>query len=547
MKKKILWVNEPSWRSTGYSVYGKEILSRLSQVDGLEVAELACYADQKEANENTTNWRVYGNRPDSNSPELSAHLANPVRLFGNEMFADVCLDFQPDFVMDIRDWWMFEFEQRSPYRDFYKWAIMPTVDAAPQRPDWVHTFNSADAVFTYSEFGRDTLLDQSDSISFRGVASPAANERYHPITPKSKLREEMGVCKDAFIVGTVMRNQRRKLYPDLFKAFRMLLDRTKNPNVFLHCHKYYPDIGWETPQLLDEFGLNNRVLFSYKCTECNHISIDFYKDGVTHCSNCGKYKKRMAGLNNSMNEDELNKIYNLFNIYVQYANSEGFGMPQLEAAYAGVPIISVDYSAMGSVVKNLGAYPLKPLELSMECETGCYRAIPDNVGLADMLRVAIENRSELPPKGINISNKAREIYSWDKTAKVWCDYFLNTPTLDVSETWYSPLDIRQPSDTMPEGIVSIPDRVDYMFKNVLCKPEWIGGHLWAKTIKGLNYGVRVKSGDADYHFNESHINSMDKFESFGLRRAYDDMVSIRNNINQHEIVRGKLLGITKRK
>lgn len=546
-KKRILWVNEPSWRSTGYSVYGKEVLSRLSQIEGLEVAELACYATQKEANENTTNWPIYGNRPDDGSPELAAHLANPVRLFGKEIFAEACLNFRPDFVMDIRDHWMFEFQQRSPFRDFYNWAIMPTVDAMPQRTDWIHTFGTADAVFSYSEFGRDTMLSQSDNINFIDIASPAASEDYHPITTKSEHRDSMGIDSDAFIIGTVMRNQRRKLYPDLFKSFRMLLDRTNNPNVFLYCHKYYPDIGWETPQLLDKFGLNNRVLFSYKCTECGHISVDFYKDGLSHCTNCGKITKRMVGLNNSMNEEEMNKVYNLFNIYVQYANSEGFGMPQLEAAYAGVPIISVDYSAMSSVVKNLGAYPLKPLALSMECETGCYRAVPDNAGLVDMLRVAIEQRSGLLPKGIQTANRAREIYSWDKTADVWAKYFLSTDVRDHSETWMSPLDIHDPADTMPLEIKSIPDQVNYMFTHVLGKPEWIGGHYWSHLVKGLNFGVRVKSQDPDFYFNESHINSQDKFEVFNLRKAYEDMVALRNNINQYEVARGKFLGITKRK
>ena len=43
--KKVLFVSEASWMSTGYSVYTKEVLSRLNQIDGLEVAELACYAD----------------------------------------------------------------------------------------------------------------------------------------------------------------------------------------------------------------------------------------------------------------------------------------------------------------------------------------------------------------------------------------------------------------------------------------------------------------------------------------------------------------------
>ena len=58
-------------------------------------------------------------------------------------------------------------------------------------------------------------------------------------------------------------------------------------------------------------------------------------------------------------------------------------MPQLEAAYAGLPVVGTNYSAMESVLNNIGGYPIDPIELSMEAETGCYRAIPDNQKFID--------------------------------------------------------------------------------------------------------------------------------------------------------------------
>ena len=84
------------------------------------------------------------------------------------------------------------------------------------------------------------------------------------------------------------------------------------------------------------------------------------------------------GIQNKIDEPDLAKIYNIFDVYIQYANSEGFGMPQLEALGCGVPLMAVDYSAMESVIANVGAIALKPKTFSKECETGCDRAIPDN-------------------------------------------------------------------------------------------------------------------------------------------------------------------------
>ena len=163
--KKVLFCSEASWLSTGYSVYTKEVLGRLNQVDGLEVAELACYVDRNNPQIKSTPWKVYANKPVPGDPTLNSYNGNPSAQFGEQQFNGTLLDFQPDVVMDIRDWWMIEFEQRSPFRDFFHWSIMPTVDAEPQDLQWINTYASADsvsiddlrgAVLTVEWFGRSS-------------------------------------------------------------------------------------------------------------------------------------------------------------------------------------------------------------------------------------------------------------------------------------------------------------------------------------------------------------------------------------------------------
>ena len=536
-KKRILWVNDASWKGTGYGTYGNEVLNRLHAVPEFEVAELACYADIDDVENNPRPWKVYANRPLESSPDFESYVKSPTAVFGANVFNSVLLDFRPDIVMDIRDWWMFEYQERSPFRDFFHWAIMPTVDATPQNPQWLGTFANADSVFAYSEFGRDVMLEQSDKINFIDVASPAASEGFTPVQNKAAHKDEMGLDSESLIIGTVMRNQRRKLYPDLFKMFRDFLDRTKNPNVFLHCHKYYPDIGWETPALLDMFGLNNRVLFSYKCNDCKDVSIDFFKDSVSYCSKCGEFAKRLVGVENSVTTEELAKIYNCFDLYIQYANSEGFGMPQLEAACCGVPFIAMNYSAMESVIKNTGAWPINPLALTMECETGCYRAIPDNDTMVTMLERIVEHPFALRPKGIQIAEQTRKHYDWDKTAQVWIDHFKTVPIRDHSETWDSPINIKTPATTIPSNIVDLKDQINYIFANVLHKPEWIGGFFWSKVIKDITFGYRVHNSEDDYYFHESHVPQVDKYQKFNMLMAINELTNLRNQWNNWEMNR----------
>lgn len=539
-KKRILWVNEAHWQGTGYSVYAKEVLTRLNKVEEFEVAELATHATIEDVRVSNSPWKVYPNKPLDSDPDFQSYLNSPSRIFGDNTFNSVLMDFKPDIVMDIRDWWMFEFQQRSPFRNFFHWAIMPTVDAMPQNPMWINTFASADSVFAYSEFGRDTLLKQSDSINFIDIAPPCANkEVFDRVPDKKKHKDEMGLDSEIFLVGTVMRNQRRKLYPDLFKAFRMFLDETEDSRVFLYCHTFYPDIGWEIPQLLDDFGLNNKVLFGYKCKNCGDMTMDFYRDAMCHCNKCKQFKKKLIGVNNSIDSVELSKIYNTFDLYVQYANSEGFGMPQLEAAFCGVPVASVNYSAMESVIKNIGGTAMEPLALAMECETGCYRAIPDNNQLVSIIKNerCLSGRDD---NGNAVYQLARNHYDWDKTAQVWIDYFKTVPMRDWSETYLSPIKVLEPATDMPNNIVTTEDQVNYLFSHVLHRPDLIGGWFWSKVIKDVTFGYRVAPSEEDYYFNESHLPSQNKYQPYNMEGVVKDLTSMRKMWNELEIQRGQI-------
>ena len=534
MKKKILFCTEASWYATGYSVYTKEVLSRLCQIDEFEVAELGCYAESSEAQGKNLPWKFYGNKPSPSSPEYEAYKANPSAQFGDQSFNSVLLDFKPDIVMDIRDWWMMEFEQRSPFRDFFHWAIMPTVDAEPQYDQWINTYASADAVFAYSEFGRDTLINQCDDINFVDIASPAAASCFSPVANKAAHKSSMGISPDCFIFGTVMRNQRRKLYPDLMQTFRRFLDETQDPNCFLYCHTYYPDVGWDLPKLIHENGLASRVLVTYKCKSCGKVSVDFFQNSIQSCPHCQSLTNHMVGIANPVSDSELANVYNCFDTYIQYANSEGFGMPQLEAANCGLPVVSVDYSAMHSVIKNIEGFGVIPSSYYIECETGCKRAIPNNQALLNILKELHAKKDTLPTIGANTRAKALENYSWDKAADAWAKHFKTVEPKDLSTTWHSPAKIFEPAQSLPQGLTSTTDAVNFIFTDILHKPEWIGGYLWKRVLRDVSFGYRCENMDKQFYFNESHIKNQNNNTPFSIEQACEEMANFRNQLNVWE-------------
>lgn len=526
-------VTEFSQLPTGYSVYSKEVLSRLNQVEDFEIAELACYCSEDDPKIKNVPWTVFANKPKNNTPEFEAYKKSPTAEFGEFSFNSILLSYKPNFVFDIRDFWMVSFEQSSPFRNFYNLALMPTVDAEPQNIEWIDTYSKADAIFTYSEFGIETLRKQGQFNNFVTVASPCASNNFYPIKDKARLRSAFGMDGAPYIIGTVMRNQRRKLYPDLFYSFRKFLDQSSREDVYLYCHTSFPDVGWDIPNLLIQNGLTNKVLFTYKCSKCSDITCSFFSDIVKYCNKCNNFTAGICGINNPLSETELAKVYNVFDIYVQYANSEGFGMPQLEAAQCGNVLCSIDYSAMSSVIKNINAIPIKVKEFVLEPETGCKRAVPDNEDFISILHnLTSKTKEELTKMGRDTYIKTLSCYNWDKTASRWIDYFKSCDIKEDSKTWKSPADIRKPK-AIDESLKSPLDQANFLICEVLCKPELLGSFLWRRLLKELTYKATVENLSS-YYINESHNKDALKMKAFSYQDAYKQIVSLREYYNTWE-------------
>ena len=536
-KKRILFCGEATYLNTGYATYLREVMKRLHATEKYDLAEFASYGELKDPRAKTVPWKFYGNLPDDESQQ-ERYDSLPTNQFGEWKFESVLLDFQPDIVCDIRDFWMFEHQERSPYRPYFHWVVMPTVDAAPQNEQWLSTFESADAVFSYSDWGHEVLEKESNgSIKCLGSAPPSADAAYIPVEDKAKHKESMGFEENIKFIGTVMRNQRRKLFPDLFESFRKFLDLSGRNDVWLYCHTSFPDLGWDIPKLLLRYNLSSKVVFTYICNKCGHTFPAFFSDARRKCQACGSFSAGLASVQKGASYDYLASIMNLFDLYIQYANSEGFGLPQVEAAGCGVPVMSVDYSAMSSVVRKLGGTPLKPKALYNELETGCNRAVPDNDYTAqkieEFFKLSDEDRKSL---GKNSRLNFEKYYQWDKTAKKWEDHFDSDEIKPDEETWKSPPRIHQPVNNVPAGL-SASQYARWLIVNVLGEPEKLNTFFESRLIRDLNYGMFVM-GTGDSYLNEDSYKFVrPQFEKFEKEDAHKMMVNMCNKRNQWEAIR----------
>jgi glycosyltransferase involved in cell wall biosynthesis len=550
-KKRILFCSEATFLNTGYATYTREILNYLHGTGKYDLAEMASYGERNDPRASSIPWKYYGVVPDSkcSQEEINSYAQHPTAQFGELLFEHACLDFRPDIVCDIRDFWMMDFQDRSPFRPFFKWCIMPTVDAAPQARQWIATYQSADACLSYSEWSGRVLKDQSGGkINYIGASPPSAHEAYQVMEDKKSLRESMGIDKDCFIIGTVMRNQRRKLYPDLFEAFKILLSKVPNPEkYFLYCHTSYPDLGWDIPELLHQHQLSSKVYFTYICSETKRPFASLFNSAVTQSPYTGRYAAVLSNVKHGASYEDLAKIMNVFDLYVQYANCEGFGLPQVEAAACGVPVMATDYSAMESVVRNLGGIPIKPKTLYKELETGCFRAVPDNE-LAANLMLDFFNLSEEQRKEFGIKTRLafEHHYQWHKSGSVWENYFDSVEIQPEEKTWKSPPRIRVPQPK-PERIppnASHSQLANWLITNVLCEPEKLNSYMEARIIRDLIY-QQTTSTTGGLYFNESSAAFDGRLarSPFDFNIAYDNMEAACKRRNAWEQRRAEVFNL----
>lgn len=448
MKKKILVCSEASKIPSGFGIYNKRLLEELYKTNKYELAEFATYGLIGDKERFGIPWKYYPNAVPRDHAKIKEYESSPENQFGRWRFDRVLLDFKPDIVIDVRDYWMSYFQGNSVLRRYFKWFLMPTVDSSPQKEEWLDTYINADRVFTYSDWGRDVLNYQtSGAIKFAETVSPGVNLSEFKIeNDNSAIKKALGLDPEFTVIGTIMRNQKRKLYPELIRAFEKIIERL-DPEVakktILYLHTSYPDAGWDFIELIKDTKVANQIYFSYVCKSCSAVFSSLFADCLQPCYKCGQRSAMMPNVNNGLDTNILAKLINCFDVYVQYAICEGFGMPQIEAGACGVPIMTVDYSAMIDVIKKLDAQPIKVGSYFKELETSAIRVYPDENDTITKLIDFINTPHPIRKRnGLKTRELTEQHYNWNNIVKIWEKYIDLEGT--TQHLWNNPVPMTLP-------------------------------------------------------------------------------------------------------
>lgn len=530
-KTRILLCNEASFMNSGYANYGRELLYGLYKTGKYEIAELGCYATVEDHRGQGLPWKFYPNAVSSKDERYAKYTSNQANSFGFWRFDLTCLDFKPNVVIDIRDPWMFEFESFSPLKEFYHWMIMPPVDSIPQKTEWLNTFSLADIVMPYTQWAAKALSSLEGKNLHNQITPAGVN--HNIFKPIANIKEKFNIDTDSFVIGAVMRNQRRKLIPSLMELFNKIESGTEK-KCLLYLHTTYPEmIGWDLPQLLLEHNIINKVLFTYSCKKCNHCFPSVFRGVQTYCKKCNEHAATMPSTTNGVEESKLAEIYNIFDVFLQYAICEGFGLPQIEAGACGVPVCSVDYTAMSEVVRNIGGYPIAVNQIFRELESNAYRAYPNQEDafkiVLNILNMSSIDRTLLKE---SIRKQTIENYSWDTTINVW-ENAIDSLDLSNKREWSDKTRFTIPPVVDLDYSLSAFDLSKYICENILKDKNVLFSEFCQKSIREVDLGV-TKSGNG---FSSTTKETLVKhLEQYANHKVFIDDIRLSNNAIMEDFI-----------
>jgi len=550
-KLRILFIGEASFLATGFSTYWNEVIKRLYKTGEFEIAEMGSYAYADDPRCQQVLWKFYPVAPaKSDRKAMSIYGPNVAQHFGEGIFDKVCLDFRPDIVVGIRDWWMDEFVLRSTFRHNFKFIWMPTIDGEPQRELWLDSYLQCDRILTYSHYGMDLLKKEArKDTHLVTIASPGSDlEVFSPPEDKRKHKADLGIDPNSLIVGTVMRNQKRKLYYDLIEAFSDWVYGSKSKGhvelarrTFLYLHTSYPDVGYDIGKAIRDFKVGNKVIMTYLCTNCQTAYPSFFSGELTVCRKCGKLAAHTPNAEHSCPRNVLAGIMKTFDLYAQYSICEGWGMPCTDSLACGVPVAAVDYSAMEDHLRCPTSIPIAVERFFWESiiETEQKRALPDNrdfVSKLDrFLKFSEEKRKEISAKtrayaeelvSTYGTDKKMPRYGWERTAEIWRNVLRETSVKDQETTWLCKKPrIKQPNLVPPHTQMDNSEFVNWVIGKVWGRPDMLHTHFAGDWLKCLNSGARTM-GESRVAFNRDHLVN----HFLGIIKQSNEMEQKRINI-----------------
>jgi glycosyltransferase involved in cell wall biosynthesis len=333
--KILLWTTAP-WVGTGYGRNADLFIQALR--DTHEIVVLATYGLQGHVIEHD-GIKVYPTNNDFSSQ--------------HEYAARVCQAEDIDLCIQHFDVWVLP---PNAFQDFPCPIITYSpIDSIPAPS--AHAASAAGALdnVAMSEFAK-TQFGEADIPCSCVIPHAVDTHLFYPL-PRDACRAQVGLPKDAFIIGSVAANKgaRKNLFGQL-RAFATFKEWHPNAIMYFHCA--------QGPDRLhrDAFDLTEAIR-----------ALDL--EGSVYFTDPFAYA---MGLSNA----DMRILYNCFDVLTECSFGEGAGLPILEAQACGVPVVGTDFSAIPEMIADDKHLRVPVAEHIAWHNLGVFHAVPSTSGIA---------------------------------------------------------------------------------------------------------------------------------------------------------------------
>jgi glycosyltransferase involved in cell wall biosynthesis len=514
---------------TGFGKHKKNLLSYLYKTGKYELIELSNSLTWSSDATKLTPWKCVGSLPDDQElireiqkdPKRSQLLA-----YGSESIDKAIDEFKPDIYLGIEDIWGFNGYFEKPWWNKVNCIIHTTLDSLPILPDAVVAASKIKHYFVWASFAEKALheLGHNHVKTVRGSLD-VDNFYKLPSDQVQKIRKVFNL-DDSFIIGFVFRNQLRKSVPNLLDGFKLFC--TNNPSVKakLLLHTHWAE-GWDISRLLKEKNIESeKVLTTYFCKNCHNYHINSFVGNGINCPFCKAVKTcETTNIKNGVNEQQLNQIYNLMDVYCHPFTSGGQEIPVQEAKLTELITLVTNYSCGEDCCSpESGGLPLEWAEYR-EPGTQFIKASTLPKSIAEQLQKVYD----MPLQDrILIGKKARnfvlENFSIEIIGKYFENLFDSFPYVDYSQIELT--ERERNINFVPDE--SLPDKewIESLYSNILAKIDPAGVEHWIQRLKTdlkrsdvLAYFIKVATVENNTITQEKMVNSLSK-EDDGKRIAF---------------------------
>ena len=316
--------------------------------------------------------------------------------FGEMLIPRYLRDLRPDRVVTLGDPWWLAFMRQPQVQSWLRWIgarwvlYYPLDGELPDGripEDWIATIRAADVPVAYSFYGLG--LSERCGLRPRHIPHGVDTRLFCPPDDKGNAKRALGY-EDQFVILSDARNQPRKMLPRLLSIFARFARGKSDVRLHLHCDPDDPAAkagGYDLRQLIADLDIRDRVVFTKDFSIARGISLE-----------------------------QLALIYQTSDIHLLTSGGEGFGLPTLQAASAGVVPFAPDYSANTELVRGHGE--LVRVAGFQSGPSGIQRALIDIEDCVVRLEMYYYDRALLRRMGEQARRFALS-YDWERILPLW--------------------------------------------------------------------------------------------------------------------------------